>query len=544
MLYLPDNERGALPLIILIAAISLLVLLLLTNLFSFKDALLSSLYPKPSSQAAGVVELSINPSIVSSSPNSTFTINLDIDSKGASISAAQLEINFDATKLQAQSIQAGTFLPVIFKAGAVATNSASITLGSNPDQPKIGVGTLATVSFKALANTTTPIQISYNTSKTQIAAVGQTGNVVGLLNTSSVTIAPLATTTPQPTPTPNPPSANFIVVITPTSITSGNTFRVQLFTRSDADFANLFTAKLAFPADKLEITGIDTTNSLVDEQYWVERFFDNVNGKIALTGAVPNPGYKTSGSNALLASIDFTTKSQGDAQVIFEPASAIYRNSDNLNILANTTNDSITINPGPTLTPVPTPTPEPIACSITSASWNSASNPVDFGTNVGLDVQTTGDCAGEQISFEVWEDDGILGADNVNTQPAIATLSGNSASTSWISEYQSDGLFSVGGNPEYYFMATLVNGTSSVKSADPLLEVSSTASGGCIIDGDLNTDCAVDLVDLSVLLSNFGNSGDYLQTTDLNDDGVVNSFDYSTLLNILESKGIINRNVQ
>lgn len=58
-------------------------------------------------------------------------------------------------------------------------------------------------------------------------------------------------------------------------------------------------------------------------------------------------------------------------------------------------------------------------------------------------------------------------------------------------------------------------------------------------EGDINQDGKVDLVDLSALLSKWGELGTDAGKADLNDDGVVNSFDYGQLIKILLNLQVI-----
>lgn len=69
-------------------------------------------------------------------------------------------------------------------------------------------------------------------------------------------------------------------------------------------------------------------------QTWVEKTYDNKLGLITLTGGIPSPGFKTSlGKTALMAEITFKVKGGGMPQLAFAPGTAIYRNTDNVNIL-------------------------------------------------------------------------------------------------------------------------------------------------------------------------------------------------------------------
>jgi len=126
-----------------------------------------------------------------------------------------------------------------------------------------------------------------------------------------------------------------------------------------------------------------------------------------------------------------------------------------------------------TPTPTPYPTQPPVACVITNTYWKSPANPIPQDTPVSLAVVTSGDCQGKQVAFKVWEDDGPLDSrDPVQLNPHTVTLSTNTALSTWTTEWQKDGPFGLYGNPEYYFVATLTDGTSSMRSASPLLEVS------------------------------------------------------------------------
>ncbi|MCL5784463.1 MAG: dockerin type I domain-containing protein [Patescibacteria group bacterium] len=156
---------------------------------------------------------------------------------------------------------------------------------------------------------------------------------------------------PKPGVTQTPPTVNQPATVPETSFTLtadtpslkvGDTFKVSVLARSDSDAANLFVAKLRFPADLLQATNIDlkpkTGNSFISSWFvtnWVENVFDNKLGSVSLVGGVPNPGFKTEpqASPSAMAEITFTAKKGGAGSITFDNTSAIYRNSDNTNIL-------------------------------------------------------------------------------------------------------------------------------------------------------------------------------------------------------------------
>ena len=162
-----------------------------------------------------------------------------------------------------------------------------------------------------------------------------------------------------PTPTPAPETS--FSIIAPASASPSGQVKVSLWARSDIDWANLFVAKLKFSKELLEVAEIATNQKpgcvprpaclnqnpvcLIAEppegwcppgfiQNWVENIFDNSQGTISLVGGVPSPGYKTlDGQGGLMAEIVFNIKGVGVADLSFDGTSAIYRNSDNADIL-------------------------------------------------------------------------------------------------------------------------------------------------------------------------------------------------------------------
>ena len=115
-----------------------------------------------------------------------------------------------------------------------------------------------------------------------------------------------------------------------------------------------------------------------------------------------------------------------------------------------------------------------LPCILTNATWSHQN--ISNGSLVTLTVDGT-NCDGLELNFTVTESESGEplggGDDPANINPVNANFSGNTATTTWVAEWQND----CGGfcnPPEYFFIATLVNNASeNIDSTDywHLLEV-------------------------------------------------------------------------
>src|SRR3989344_3195421 len=101
-------------------------------------------------KAAPATSLEIKPASESAKINDIFTKTIDIDTGDNVVSAVQLEITFDKTKLKATKIEAGDFIPEVGELGVITEDKATIVLGSGGGLAKKGSGMLAKVTFQAL----------------------------------------------------------------------------------------------------------------------------------------------------------------------------------------------------------------------------------------------------------------------------------------------------------------------------------------------------------------------------------------------------------
>lgn len=556
--------------LILVAVAAVLIYFVISSTAPFQDGFLSALFPKSSSQAAGVVDLSLIPSTVTVKQNDTFLVDVTIDAKTSQPTAMELEVNYDPAVLQMTKLEPGFFFTKALIAPAITSGAGTVTLAQDIGSYKTGSGVVATLEFRALQNTTTASQVTINPTNTQIAALNEIGNVVGTITNSSVNVSQLAVINKN---------AELSLTIPAAAQSIGQEFAVQVRAKTATELANLFVAKLSFDPTKLAVSRIDTTGSFITQ--WVnDNSFDNTNGKVNLIGGVPNPGFQST-NLAPMVTVYFTGKVAGNADINYDAASSIYRNSDNQNILGTLTNGTATIatvsvspspsvapsaspvSPSPAASASPSPSPSviasaspaasvtvspsplasasttPVVCAISQANWVPTSNPINQGKVVGLSVKGTGDCSGVAVAFTIWEDDGVLGADPVVNQPPTVKFDANgNANTSWLAEFQADGFNGINNPPEYYFSAMLANGTS-MGSANPLLVVN-PVNPGTWAKGDANHDGRVDFVDLSVLMTNWNKNSDFPDELDYNEDGTINTFDFSGLVQLLFLEGLIN----
>lgn len=148
------------------------------------------------------VNLSLTPTTTTVNVGDNYTVDVYIDSKGYSVTGADLKINFNNSVSQLTSVQVGTFLPVVFKPGVVSGNMGQIVLGCDVTQPKVGTGILARLNFKATSAGSN--QITFN-GQTAISALGQTTNIAdAMLGTAVSQNGPTTPPTASPTQTAQP----------------------------------------------------------------------------------------------------------------------------------------------------------------------------------------------------------------------------------------------------------------------------------------------------------------------------------------------------
>lgn len=116
------------------------------------------------------------------------------------------------------------------------------------------------------------------------------------------------------------------------SVKPGDQFTVDILVRTPTDEVNLFSAKLKFDKDMIQVADngleVGTADPFVLRQK-TEAVFSNDNGTISVVGGVPAPGYKSIlKQSGLLARMTFKAIKEGKTKIDFLDGSEMYKNSD------------------------------------------------------------------------------------------------------------------------------------------------------------------------------------------------------------------------
>lgn len=410
----------------------------------------------------------------------------------------------------------------------------------------------------------------------------------------------------------------------PDSVSMGSKFGVDIYARSDIDSSNLFAAKLKFPTDLLEVSDINLRDTQTFVKNWVEKTYDNLTGEISIVGGAPNPGIKTDSKAKayLMASVIFNAKKEGVAKVTFNNAAAIYRNSDNVNIISAKRGIDIKIVPATKNGAAPS-TINTLDYFLSKHPGKGLTGTHPFSQTV--EGQTSYYVKWDPNIFEVhkWDDSYIyLNEDHSGApvnfysfKPGIwmkrnmqigEKITENDNKIEWFNpSCRSVGKqsfpieitlekripdYDLGGdlgkqdviivkydsslsNPKgiyerfYYskewgwvkweeysktddLKPTNTSIFNKISSEEPLkpnkaaacvseVHISTSTSTSLPDKGDGNNDGKIDLVDLSILLTDFNKTNGLRKGIDMNGDGVINTFDFSLIRTLLIQKGLI-----
>ncbi|MCA9389866.1 hypothetical protein KC571_00520 [candidate division WWE3 bacterium] len=136
-------------------------------------------------------------------------------------------------------------------------------------------------------------------------------------------------------------------------------FTVEIRVNTDGTNVNTVAANLSFNSADVTPQTIDQSGSFVS--IWFENSIGS--DEVRMTGSVPSPG--VSGDNLLFARVTFLANAANTTQIAFNDDSAIFRDSDNVDILTSSVGSVVTIT---TEAVTPTPTGQGTTPAPTSAT--------------------------------------------------------------------------------------------------------------------------------------------------------------------------------
>jgi hypothetical protein len=436
-----------------------------------------------SALASPAVNMSIVPASHTAVLNETFTVNITLSGPDP-VRGASAYINFDKTKLEAQSITPGTALDTVLQneydngAGTIGY-SADKLIGTLPT----GTFTLATVQLKALAPTTTTTPLTFVfVGPNRITNVITTGSVsvLGTVTDGVVTIAL------------DCPAVNMSIVPASHIAVVNETFTVNI-TLSGPDPVRGASAYINFDKTKLQVQSI-TTGAALDAV--LENHYDNVAGTInysagKLSGTLPTGTF-------ILATIQLkalaVTSTPTPLTFVYEQPNRVTDviTTGSVSVLGTVTNGEIgiatptapTVNGQVAFQGRPTPP---------HASWVNPLTVVVYeqGTNtvVGTYAPTTNSTGGFSFVFD-----------------------------------HAPGTYDIG-----------VKGSHTLSRLEEDVVIDSATTNidfGTLLEGDCDNNDVVNINDFGILADAFGSvpaSGNWDERADLNNDGAVNIYDFGLL---------------
>lgn len=335
---------------------------------------------------------------------------------------------------------------------------------------------------------------------------------------------------------------------------------VSILIASDKDPVNLINAQIEYPSEFLAVDAIDASSPDLDQnsQAKISRKIiesdSSKNGDVLIILGIPE-GIKTEpGKKFTVAKVNFKARAKGNTQISLKETSALFKSSDNSkisipkkDISLNLAYSSLNI---PDLNKKPCqPKPE----CLTAKPACSLPEPEEGWCKEGeAMLKIVSPNGGETYSYKneipiKWE------AQNIKNVSISLLLNGNlmgkiATAEAAVKSYLWDPLRTLTYAFIYPYNAFQVelesvgeDGERIIeKSAGPfaltLDEVSSESTKSAKVvngNGDLNGDGAVDLTDLSVLISNYKKDQVPNKNSDLNGDNLVNDIDIWLLKGLL-----------
>lgn len=321
--------------------------------------------------------LNFNPSTSNITVGQTFTIDINLDTQGASVDGADinsLHYNPQILQLQGSGFVAGTLMPItVANTANTSTGTlvfSQVTSGGNHFNNN---GKLASVTFKAIATGTATVTIDFTAGNTTKSVVASNGlNVLTFVGsgnyvvTGGSTPTPLGTPIPTLTPTPaistNPPIPDlsqpkgYFDGITSTGIIQAWSYDPD----SPSESNNIV----------VYIDGNLLFNSKTDSLRPDVNQYLRTSGNHGLAYVIPNQYKDTKTHTAYIYGVDLSDSNQlvhltlSPRQFIFAANGLLNTPAPNSYSYSQSSYATLTPTPTPiaSITPTPTATPDQIIC--------------------------------------------------------------------------------------------------------------------------------------------------------------------------------------
>ena len=152
---------------------------------------------------SGTVNLALTPSSLDSLPNVESTLTLSIDAGNSHATAAQIELDYDASKIGTPIITQGDFFPTVISAVTLDNNKIKFTYSSEvaANSAKTGSGTLATIKINPITAGTSTLSFTENT------MISTTESQINSLKTVTNATINITNSLPDGSPTSSPTSS-------------------------------------------------------------------------------------------------------------------------------------------------------------------------------------------------------------------------------------------------------------------------------------------------------------------------------------------------
>ncbi|MEK7615255.1 MAG: cohesin domain-containing protein, partial [Patescibacteria group bacterium] len=153
-------------------------------------------------QAAGMATLTLSPTNTTVKTGETFSLSVLVNPSGESIDTARVNLSWDGSKLEALAFDLGSLFPDLSPSNSIS--SGKLTYGAFKfGTPVSSSGTLATVSFRALASGSAVISVA---SDSKLISDGTEKINTNTLGSATITITGTTVNPVQPVVTPATPA--------------------------------------------------------------------------------------------------------------------------------------------------------------------------------------------------------------------------------------------------------------------------------------------------------------------------------------------------